>query len=62
MPMPEILPEPDILLDPTPTLEIPLPKGWTKLTLQTILHVIAFVRLEFLEGRRHLPVIKVERT
>ena len=40
-----ILPEPAILLDPTPTPEIPLPKGWTELTLQAILHVIALARI-----------------
>ena len=48
--MPEIFPEPAILLDPTPTPEIPLPKGWTKLTLQTILHVIAFARIVILNA------------
>jgi len=45
-----ILPEPDILLDPTPTPEIPLPKGWTELTLQAIRHVIALVRIVILNA------------
>ena len=42
------LPEPDILLDPPDLPEIPLPKGWSSLTLQTILHVIAFARIAFM--------------
>jgi len=45
-----ILPEPAILLDPTPTPEIPLPKGWTELTLQAILHVIALARIVILNA------------
>ncbi len=48
--MNSVLPEPEILLDPPPTPEIPLPKGWTALTLQTILHVIAFARIVILNA------------
>jgi len=48
--MPEILSDPDILLDPTPTPEIPLPKGWTELTLQAILHVITLARIVILNA------------
>ncbi len=45
--MSKLLSEPDILLDPSPTPEIPLPKGWSALTLRTILHVITFAALSF---------------
>ncbi len=48
--MNSVLSEPDILLDLPPTPEIPLPKGWTSLTLQTILHVIAFARIVILNA------------
>lgn len=41
----EILPEPDILLDPPELPEIPLPKGWTEYTLLAVLHVIALARI-----------------
>jgi len=44
------LPEPDILLDPTPTPEIPLPKGWSALTLQAILHTITLARIVILNA------------
>ena len=45
-----ILPEPAFLLDPTPAPEIPLPNGWTELTLQAILHVIAIARIVILNA------------
>ena len=45
-----VLPEPDILLDPTPTPEIPLPKGWTELTLRAVLHVISLARIVILNA------------
>ncbi len=48
--MPNLLPEPDILFETPPTSEIPLPKGWTALTLRTILHVIAFARIVILNA------------
>jgi transposase InsO family protein/DNA-binding transcriptional regulator YiaG len=48
--MPEFLPETDILLDATPTPEIPLPKGWSKLTLQAVLHVITLARIVILNA------------
>ena len=40
----------DINLDPGETPEIPLPKGWTALTLQAILHVIALARIAILNA------------
>jgi len=43
--MPDIFPDPEICLDPTPTPEIPLPKGWTQLTLQAVLHIISLARM-----------------
>ena len=48
--MNSVLPDPEILLDLPPTPEIPLPKGWTKYTLQTILYVIAFARIVILNA------------
>ncbi|MCL2118090.1 MAG: hypothetical protein FWH27_06640 [Planctomycetaceae bacterium] len=42
--------EPDIHLEPGDTPEIPLPKGWTTLTLQAILHVIALARIVILNA------------
>ena len=48
--MSKILPEPDLLLDPTPLPEISLPKGWTELTLQAVLHVIALARIVILNA------------
>ena len=44
------LPEPDINLEPGDPPEIPLPKGWTGLTLQAILHVIALARIAILNA------------
>ena len=37
-------------LEPGDTPEIPLPKGWTSLTLQAILHVIALARIVILNA------------
>ena len=48
--MSEILPEPDILLDLPPTPEIPLPKGWSDLTLQAVLHIISLARIIILNS------------
>jgi len=48
--MSEFLPEPDILLDPTPTPEIPLPKGWTSLVVQAVLQAIALARIVILNA------------
>ena len=48
--MSEILPEPDILLDPTPTPEIPLPKGWSSLVLQAVLQTITLARIVILNA------------
>ena len=45
-----VLPEPDILLDSTPTPEIPLPKGWTELTLRAVLHVISLAMIVILNA------------
>ena len=45
-----IFPEPDINLEPGDTPEIPLPKGWTGVTLQAILHVIALARIVILNA------------
>jgi hypothetical protein len=44
-PMSTILPEPDIIIDPSEILEIPLPKNWTDYMLLAILHIIALVRI-----------------
>ena len=41
---------PDILFEPGETPEIPLPKGWTDLTLQAILYVIALARIAILNA------------
>ncbi len=46
--MNSVLHEPEILLDPPPTPEIPLPKDWTALTLQAILYVISLARIAIL--------------
>jgi len=40
----------DPQLEPPPFLKIPLPKGWTALTLQTILHVVALARIVILNS------------
>jgi DNA-binding transcriptional regulator YiaG len=50
IPMNPIFPEPDIQLDPGTTPKIPLPKGWTDVTLQAILYVIALARLVILNA------------
>jgi hypothetical protein len=46
--MSTILPEPNIVLEPSDIAEIPLPKGWTDYTLLAILHVIALARVVIL--------------
>lgn len=38
-------------LEPTPLPKIPLPKGWTDLTLLALLHVIALARIALLNAR-----------
>jgi len=48
--MEPIFPESDIQLEPGETPEIPLPKGWTSLTLQAILHIVALTRLIILNA------------
>ncbi|MDR1140806.1 MAG: hypothetical protein LBL62_03870, partial [Planctomycetaceae bacterium] len=48
--MSTILPEPDITLDPSEILEIPLPKNWTDYMLLAILHIIALVRIIILNA------------
>ena len=48
--MNSILPEPDINLESNNPPEIPLPKGWTELTLQAILHIIALARIVILNA------------
>ena len=48
--MNSILPEPDINLESNNPPEIPLPKGWTELTLQAILHIIVLARIVILNA------------
>ncbi len=48
--MNSVLHEPEILLDPPLVPEIPLPKGWTALTLQAILYVISLARIVILNA------------
>ena len=45
-----VLSEADILLEPGKTPEIPLPKGWTDLTLQANCYVIALARIAILNA------------
>ena len=45
-----ILNDPDINLAPNDLPEIPLPKGWTELTLQAVLHVITLARIVLLNA------------
>jgi hypothetical protein len=48
--MKPVFSEPDILLEPGDTPEIPLPKGWKELTLQAILYVIALACIVILNA------------
>ncbi len=43
-----ILSDPEIRLEPGDLPEIPLPKGWSELTLQAVLHVISLARIALL--------------
>ena len=45
-----ILPDPEINLAPDDLPEIPLPKGWTELTLQAVLHVITLAKIVLLNA------------
>ena len=45
-----IFSDPEINLEPNDLPEIPLPKGWTELTLQAVLHVITLARIVLLNA------------
>ena len=45
-----VLPDPEIRLELNDLPEIPLPKGWTELTLQAVLHVFALARIVLLNA------------
>jgi len=45
-----ILSEPEIRLEPGDLPEIPLPKGWSELTLHAVLHVISLARIVILNS------------
>ena len=45
-----VLSDPEIRLEPGDLPEIPLPKGWSELTLHAVLHVISLARIALLNA------------
>ena len=45
-----VLSDPEIRLKPGDLPEIPLPKGWSELTLHAVLHVISLARIALLNA------------